>query len=64
MNYENFKIKYLNKKVYILDCSGYRAGYIRDIDEAGITYEIINENRENDIYFINHATSFKFRRVN
>lgn len=57
---------YLNRKCVIFPSDTYRKiGYIRKIDDLGITYEVTKAERDDDkgVYFRNHASNFSVKFI-
>lgn len=58
--------QYLNKKVqFFPNDTYYKEGYIIDVDDIGITYEVTNayQHRDCGTFFINHACKFVFKVI-
>lgn len=56
---------YLNRECVIFPCDTYRkTGYIKNIDDLGITYEV-TKGREEDkgVYFCNHSSNFSVKFI-
>lgn len=58
--------KYINKKVQLFpNDTYYKAGYIIDVDDIGITYQVTDAYHQRDCgtFFISHACKFCFKLI-